>query len=117
MERSSSADSAAVAGGCGTGEGVVQHLHLDPSLCPQPGSGAAAPQAEEGHEEGGQTRSRAAVCGAGEELSLGCVYWRVAGCVGAGPRGSAAGGGIAGVMPEVGREGQGCPGTGGWAGG
>lgn len=36
----------------------------------------------------------------------------VAGCVGAGPRGSAAGGGIAGVMPEVGREGQGCPGTG-----
>lgn len=36
----------------------------------------------------------------------------MAGCVGAGPRGSAAGGGIAGVMPEVGREGQGCPGTG-----
>lgn len=36
----------------------------------------------------------------------------VAGCVGAGPRGSAAGGGIAGVMPEVGREGLGCPGTG-----
>lgn len=38
--------------------------------------------------------------------------WRVAGCVGAGPQGSAAGGGIAGVMPEVGRGGQGCPGTG-----
>lgn len=38
--------------------------------------------------------------------------WTVAGCVGAGPRGSAAGGGIAGVMPEVGREGLGCPGTG-----
>lgn len=43
--------------------------------------------------------------------------WRVAGCVGAGPRGSAAGGGIAGVMPEVGREGQVCPGTVGRAGG
>lgn len=38
--------------------------------------------------------------------------WRVAGCVGAEPQGSAAGGGIAGVMPEVGREGLGCPGTG-----
>lgn len=38
--------------------------------------------------------------------------WRVAGCVGAGLRGSAAGGGIAGVMPEVGREGRGCLGTG-----
>lgn len=32
-------------------------------------------------------------------------------CVGAEPRGSAAGGGIAGVMPEVGRAGRGCPGT------
>lgn len=42
-----------------------------------------------------------------------CVgTWRAAGCVGAGPRGSAAGGGIAGVMPEVGREGWGCPGIG-----
>lgn len=43
--------------------------------------------------------------------------WRVAGCVGVGPRGSAAGGGIAGVMPEVGREGRGGPGTGAQAGG
>ena len=44
------------------------------SLCPQPGSEAAAPQAEGGHEEGEETRSQAAICGAGEELSLGCVY-------------------------------------------
>lgn len=102
------------ADGCDTGGGAAQHRHSDPSLCPQPGSGAAAPPAEVGHEEGAQTHSRAAVCGAGEELSLGCVL-RVAGCVGAGPRGFAAGGGIAGVMPEVGREGQGCPGTGGRA--
>lgn len=36
----------------------------------------------------------------------------MAGCVCAGPRGAAAAGGIAGVMPEVGREGRGCPGTG-----
>lgn len=43
------------------------------SLCPQPGSEAAGPLAEEEHEEGGQTRSQAAVCGAGEELFLGCV--------------------------------------------
>ena len=42
--------------------------------------------------------------------------WRLAGCVGAGPQGSAAGGGIAGVMPEVGRAGRGCPGTGELAG-
>lgn len=41
--------------------------------------------------------------------------WRVAGCVYAGPRGAAAAGGIAGVMPEVGKGGQGCPGTGGQA--
>lgn len=41
----------------------------------------------------------------------------MAGCVGAGPRGSAAGGGIAGVMPEVGREGRGFPGTGELTGG
>lgn len=44
------------------------------SLCPQPGNGAAAPQAEVGHAEGERTHSRAAVCGAGEELSQGCVY-------------------------------------------
>lgn len=30
LERSSSADSAVAAGGCGTGEGAVQHLRLDP---------------------------------------------------------------------------------------
>lgn len=44
--------------------------------------------------------------------------WTVAGCADAGPPRSAAGGGIAGVMPEVGREGWGYPGTevkaGGW---
>ena len=44
------------------------------NLCPQPGSGAAAPQAGGGHGEAEQTQSRAAVCGAGEELALGCVY-------------------------------------------
>lgn len=44
------------------------------SLCPQPGSEAAAQPAEARHEAGGQTRSQVSVCGAGEELSLGCVY-------------------------------------------
>lgn len=43
--------------------------------------------------------------------------WTAAGCADAGPPGSAAGGGIAGVMPEVGREGWGCPGTEEQAGG
>lgn len=45
------------------------------SLCPQPGIGAAAPQAEEGHVEEEQTHNRAAVCGAGVVLSLGCVCY------------------------------------------
>lgn len=43
------------------------------NLCPQPGSGAAAPLPEGEHEEGVQTHSLDAVCGAGEGLSLGCV--------------------------------------------
>lgn len=44
------------------------------SPCPQPGSVVAAPLAEEGHEEGVQTHSQVAVCGAGVGLFLGCVY-------------------------------------------
>lgn len=51
----------------------------------------------------------------GNSVEVPVSTWRAAGCVGAGLRGSAAGGGIAGVMPEVGREGRGCPGTGGRA--
>lgn len=43
------------------------------SLCPQPGSEAAAPPAEWGREGGGRTRSPASVCVAGEGLSQGCV--------------------------------------------
>lgn len=43
------------------------------SPCPQPGSVAAAPLAEEGHEEVVQTHSQVAVCGAGVGLFPGCV--------------------------------------------
>lgn len=72
-ERSGSVDSAGVVGGCGTGGGLAQSPHSGPSRFPLPDSEAAEPRAEEGHEGGEQTQSLAAICGAGEELSLGCA--------------------------------------------
>lgn len=58
---------------CGTAC-VIERDALLTSLCPQPSSGAAEPQAAEGHGGGEQTHSRVAACGVGEELSLGSVY-------------------------------------------
>ena len=58
---------------CGTMFCIIRGILLT-SLCPRPGNGAAAPQAGGAHEEAEQTRTQAVICGAGEELSLGCVY-------------------------------------------
>lgn len=52
---------------------LVVLILLLTSLCPQPGSVAAAPPAEEGREAGVQTHSQVAVCVAGVALVLECA--------------------------------------------